>query len=61
MTKSDIESMLDGGGIGLGMHDLVIGVTVETGGGLGCDSDDDGQDVSYKIELVSLDYSVNPV
>ena len=62
MTKADIESMLDGGGIGFGMHDLVIGVTVETGGGpVECNSDDDGQDVSYKIELVSLDYSVNPV
>ena len=61
MTKADIESMLDGGGIGFGMHDLVIGVTVENGGGLGCNSNDDGQDVSYTIELVSLDYSVNPV
>ncbi len=61
MTKADIESMLDGGGIGFGMHDLVIGVTVQNGGGLGCNSNDDGQDVSYTIELVSLDYSVNPV
>ncbi|HII44638.1 MAG TPA: sodium/proline symporter, partial [Candidatus Poseidoniaceae archaeon] len=61
MTKADIESMLDGGGIGFGTHDLVIGVTVQNGGGLGCNSNDDGQDVSYTIELVSLDYSVNPV
>ena len=61
MTKADIESMLDGGGIGFGMHDLVIGVTVQNGGGLGCNSNDDGQDVSYTIELVSLDYSISPV
>ncbi len=61
MTKSQIEMMLDGGGIGIGNHDLVMGVTVETGGGAGCQSDDDGQEVNYLIELVSLDYTIAEV
>ena len=61
MTKSDIAAMLDGGGLGFGTHDLTIGVTVQSGGGAGCTSNDDGQDVSYTIQLVTLDYTISPV
>ena len=61
MTKSEIEAMLDGGGLGLGEYELVLGVTVQNGGGNLCTSDDSGQDVDYKIELVSLDYTITTV
>ena len=61
MTKSEIEAMLDGGELGLGEYELILGVTVQNGGGTGCTSDDSGQDVDYKIELVSLDYTITAV
>ena len=61
MTKSEIQMMLDGGGLGLGEYELILGVTVENGGGTLCTSDDTGQDVNYKIELVSLEYTITAV
>ena len=61
MTKSDIEAMLDGGELGLGEYELVLSVAVQNGGGVLCTSDDSGQDVDYKIELVSLDYTITAV
>jgi hypothetical protein len=61
MTKSEIKMMLDGGGLGLGEYELILGVTVQNGGGAGCTSDDTGQDVDYKIELVSLDYAITEI
>lgn len=61
MTKSEIQMMLDGGGLGLGDYELILGVTVQNGGGTLCTSDDTGQDVNYKIELVSLEYTITAV
>ncbi|MAH08926.1 MAG: hypothetical protein CL961_04585, partial [Euryarchaeota archaeon] len=61
MTKSEIQMMLNGGGLGLGEYELILGVTVENGGGALCTSDDTGQDVDYKIELVSLEYTITAV
>ena len=61
MTKSEIQMMLDGGGLGLGDYELILGVTVQNGGGAFCTSDDTGQDVDYKIELVSLEYTITAV
>ena len=61
MTKSEIQMMLDGGGLGLGDYELILGVTVENGCGAFCTSDDNGQDVDYKIELVSLEYTITAV
>lgn len=61
ITKSEIEVMLDGGDLGLGEYELLLGVTVQNGGGTLCTSDDTGQEVDYKIELVSLDYTITTV
>ncbi len=61
MTKSEIQMMLNGGGLGLGEYELILGVTVQNGGGTLCTSDDTGQDVNYKIELVSLEYTITAV
>ena len=58
MTKSAIEAMLDGGGLGFGVHNLELAVTVQNGGGFQCNSNDDGQEVSYVVELVSLEYQI---
>jgi hypothetical protein len=59
-SKSQIIMRLDSGGIGLGAYALDISVTAETGGAIGCAHTDDGEDVEYLVELITLDYSIEP-
>ena len=57
MSESEIRMMLDGL-FGIGEHSLGISVNVNTGGGPGCQSNDDGEEVAYTIELISLEYTI---
>ncbi len=62
MSESDVEQMLDGMGIGMGEHSLDISVSVKTGQGPpGCQRSDDGEEVAYTIELISLEYTLEMV
>ncbi len=61
MSEADIEVQLDGMGMGEGEHMLSISVSVNTGGGAGCQTTDDGEEVSYVIELISLEYTITAV
>ena len=61
MSEADIEMMLDGMGMGEGEHTLSVSVSVNTGGGPFCTSTDDGEEVSYVIELISLEYTITAV
>jgi len=61
MSKSEIQMMLDGESTGIGEHALDLEVNVETGGGLGCQTTDDGEEVAYTIELISLEYTIETV
>ena len=61
MSEGAIEMLLDGMGLGEGEHMLSISVSVNTGGGALCTSSDDGEEVSYVIELVSLEYTITAV
>ena len=61
MSEADIEMLLDGMGMGEGEHILSISVSVNTGGNGPCPSSDDGEEVSYVIELVSLEYTITAV
>ena len=58
VSRSQIIMGLDSGGVGLGAYALDISVTVETGGAIGCTHTDDGEDVEYLVELITLDYSI---
>ena len=60
MSESEVEAMLDGK-LGIGKHSLGISVTVNTGGGPNCQTNDDGEEVAYVIELISLDYTLKMV
>ena len=60
MSESDIRMMLDGE-FGIGEHSLGISVNVNTGGGAFCNSDDNGEEVAYTIELISLEYTLEMV
>ena len=61
MSEADIEMQLDGMGMGEGEHTLSVSVSVNTGGGPGCASSDEGEEVSYVIELISLEYTITAV
>ena len=60
MSESDIMMMLDGE-FGIGEHSLGISVNVNTGGGPGCQPNDEGEEVAYTIELISLEYTLEMV
>jgi hypothetical protein len=60
MSESEVEAMLDGK-LGIGEHSLGISVTVNTGGGPNCQTNDDGEEVAYVIELISLEYTLEMV
>lgn len=61
MSEADIEMQLDGMGLGEGEHKLSVSVSVNTGGNGLCPSSDDGEEVAYVIELVSLEYTITAV
>ena len=56
-TPGEILEMLDGGTIGFGEYEFEIGVSVNKGQGNAglCNKQDDGETVTWKIELISLD------
>ena len=58
VSKSDIKNGLDVGDTGLGVYTLDVTVVVDSGGGLGCSHTDDGEEVEYLVELITLDYSI---
>ena len=49
--------------MGLGEHYLDISVDVAEGGGTGvnCQTSDNGEEVAYVIELISLEYTITAV
>ena len=58
VSKSDINNGLDVGDDGLGVYTLDVTVVVDSGGGIGCSHTDDGEEVEYLVELITLDYSI---
>ena len=64
MSESDIEAMLDNTNmIGYGEQFLEITVDVNRGDCLnpGAETNDDGEDVTYTWELISLEYEINAI
>ena len=62
MSESGIRMLLDGDGMGVGEHYLDISVTVVEGSGTGnCPTNDNGEEVAYTIELISLEYTITAV
>ena len=62
MPESEIIAGIDADGAGLGSYSLDITVDAEAGnGGPGCQRSDNGEEVSYKIELIVYDYTITSV
>ena len=59
VSKLDINNGLNAGDSGLGIYSLEINVVAQSGGGIGCTSNDDGEEVEYSVELITLDYSIS--
>lgn len=62
LTESEIVEQIDSDGAGLGAYSLDITVDAEAGNapGFTCNREDNGEEVSYKIELIVYDYIIVP-
>ena len=62
LSESQIIDDLEKQGTGLGDYIIEISVTAQAGNAPGpdCSRSDNGEDVSYTIQLVVLDYSIAP-
>ena len=61
LSESEITNQLDSGDEGLGAYIRDINVAVQEGGGIGCNHNDEGEEVSYIVEILVLDYTINTV
>ena len=63
LSESEIVSQIDSMGAGLGPYSAEIGVDAEAGNapGPGCSRSDNGEEVTYSVELIVFDYTIAPV
>ena len=61
-SESEIMDMLEGGETGIGDYIVEISVTAETGNAPNplCNRNDGGEEVTYIVSLVLLDYAITP-
>jgi len=61
LSESEIAEQLDSNGAGLGDYTIEISVSAQAGNTApGCQRTDNGEDVSYTVQLIVLDYSITP-
>jgi hypothetical protein len=63
LSESEIISQIDSMGAGLGAYSAEIGVSAETGGEnppFVCQRTDNGEEVTYSVELIIFDYTIAP-
>jgi hypothetical protein len=65
LSESAIVEQIDSMGAGLGTYSAEISVAAETGNTPGgpvsqCDRSDDGEEVTYSVELIVFDYTIAP-
>ncbi|MCH1422642.1 MAG: hypothetical protein L7U62_04010, partial [Candidatus Poseidoniaceae archaeon] len=63
LSESEIISQIDSMGAGMGDYSIDIGVIAETGGEtpLLCTRSDNGEEVTFSVELIVFDYSIAPI
>ena len=66
LSESEIISQIDSMGAGLGAYSAEIGVSAEAGNTPGgplsqCDRSDDGEEVTFSVELIVFEYTIAPV
>ena len=60
LSESQIMDELEGGETGIGNYTLDISVAAESGGTATCNHEDGGEEVTYTVSLVLLDYNIIP-
>ena len=60
LSESEIVAQIDAMGAGLGPYNASVSVAAQAGGTGTCDHTDDGEDVSYLVELIVFDYTIAP-
>ena len=61
LSESQIMNKLEGGETGIGNYTIEISVTAEAGNAPGpCSREDGGEEVTYTVSLVLLDYTIVP-
>ena len=62
LSEAEIVEQIDSMGAGLGPYNASVSVTAESGNapGPGCSRSDNGEDVSYTVELIVFDYTIAP-
>jgi len=60
LSMSEIKAQLDSDGAGLGEHMMEISVNAQAGGAPLCNHQDDGEEVTYTVELMVLEYTIAP-
>ena len=62
LSESEIIGQIDSMGAGLGAYSAEIGVSAEAGNAPpGCSRSDNGEEVTFSVELIVFDYSIAPV
>jgi len=61
LSIDDIEQLLDAGTTGFGDYAFDIEVSTNAGSRLGCNKQDEGEQVDWIVELISLEYSISEV
>jgi hypothetical protein len=61
LSMDDIKAQIDSMGAGLGDHLVEISVDAEAGSRALCNKQDNGEEVSYVVELIVFDYTIVPV
>jgi hypothetical protein len=61
LSESEIVSQIDSMGAGLGAYSADISVAAEAGNAPAqCTRSDDGEEVTYSVELIIFDYTIAP-
>ena len=60
LSETEIVEQIDAMGAGLGPYNASISVTAQDNSGFQCTHTDNGEDVSYVVELIVFDYTIAP-
>jgi len=60
LSEAEIVAQIDAMGAGSGPYNASISVTAQANSGFQCTHTDDGEDVSYLVELIVFDYTIAP-
>ena len=60
LSEAEIVAQIDAMGAGLGPYNASVSVVAQAGGTGTCDHTDDGEEVSYVVELIVFDYAIAP-